>query len=115
MLEKLALNSLATAMLEIPAINMPIARSLNLRHLLHCVVTKRHILEWPFIAPSTRCTFVMIMLFNQLLHMPHLSGGWIILAKEKCSLTDVNKFAQHLRKISFLCIWNFSVIFYFNS
>jgi hypothetical protein len=29
---------------------------------------------------ATRCTCVMIMLFNQLLDMPHLSGGWIILA-----------------------------------
>jgi hypothetical protein len=29
----------------------------------------------------------MIMLFNQLLEMPNLSGGWIILAREKCSLT----------------------------
>jgi hypothetical protein len=28
----------------------------------------------------------MIMLFNQLLDMPHLSGEWIILGKEKCSL-----------------------------
>ena len=31
----------------------------------------------------------MIMLFNQLLDMPQLSGGWIILAKEKCSLTGM--------------------------
>jgi hypothetical protein len=28
----------------------------------------------------------MIMLFNQLLDMPHLPGGWIILAKEYRSL-----------------------------
>ena len=54
-----------------------------------CCVTKLHILEWPFIVHSTRCTCVMIMLFNQLLDMPHLSGGWIILAKEKCSLTGM--------------------------
>jgi hypothetical protein len=52
-----------------------------------CCVTKLHILGWPFIAPSTRFTCVMIMLFNQLFDMPHLSSGWIILAKEKCSLT----------------------------
>ena len=50
-------------------------------------VTKLHILEWPFIVPSTRCTCVMIMLFNWHLDMPHLSGRWIILAKEKCLLT----------------------------
>jgi hypothetical protein len=29
----------------------------------------------------------MAMLFSQLLDMPHLSGGWIIVAKEKCSQT----------------------------
>jgi hypothetical protein len=45
--------------------------------------------EWLFNVPITSCTCVMIMLFNQLLHMPHLSGGWIILAKEKCSLTGM--------------------------
>ena len=50
-----------------------------------CCVTKLHILEWPFIVHCTSCTCVMIMLFNQLLDMPHLSGGWILLAKEKCS------------------------------
>jgi hypothetical protein len=38
-------------------------------------VTKLHILEWPCIVPSTKCTCVMIMLFNQLLYMPHLPGG----------------------------------------
>ena len=54
-----------------------------------CCVTKLDILEWPFIVPSTRCTCVMIMLFNQLLHMPHLSGGRILFAKEKCSLTGM--------------------------
>ena len=66
---------------------LPIA--VNLRHLWHCV-TQLHILEWPFIVPSTRCTCVMIMLFNQLLDMPHLSTRWIILAKEKCSLTGIH-------------------------
>ena len=52
-------------------------------HMALCCVTKLHILEWPFIVPSTRFTGVSIMLFNQLLDMPHLSGGWIILAKDK--------------------------------
>jgi hypothetical protein len=46
-------------------------------------VTKLHTLEWPFIVPSTRCTCVLIMLFNQLIDISLLSGGWIILAKEK--------------------------------
>jgi hypothetical protein len=31
----------------------------------------------------------MNMLFNQLLDMPHLSGGWITLAKEKYSPTEI--------------------------
>jgi hypothetical protein len=42
-----------------------------------------------FIVPSTRPIYVMIMLFNQLLDVPHLSGGWIILAKDICSLTGM--------------------------
>jgi hypothetical protein len=54
-----------------------------------CCMTKLHTFEWPFIVPSTRCTCVMIILFNQLLDMPHLPGGWIILAKEKCSITGM--------------------------
>ncbi len=68
---------------------MPIARSLNLRHLWHCAVRlKLHILEWPFIVASLRHTCAIIMLSNQHLDMPHLWGGWIILAK-KCSLTQI--------------------------
>ena len=43
----------------------------------HCVVTPCFV------------TCVMIMLFNQFLDMPHLSGGWIILAKEYCSPTGM--------------------------
>jgi hypothetical protein len=54
-----------------------------------CCVTKLHLLELPFIIPSTRFTCVMIMLFKQLFDMPHLLSGWIILAKEKCSLTGI--------------------------
>ena len=69
---------------NIPEVSMPIAHSVAL-----CCVTKVHILKWPFIVSSTRCTCVMIMPFNQLLYFPHLSGRWIILAKEKCSLTGM--------------------------
>jgi hypothetical protein len=54
-----------------------------------CCVTKLNILKWPFIVPNTRCTCVMVMLFNQLPYMPHLSGVLIILAKEKSSLTGM--------------------------
>ena len=91
MVEKLTLNYLATALVDIPAVSMPIAQSLKTSEtsVALCRVTKLHILKWPFIVPSTRCTCVMIMQFNQLLDKPHVSGGWIILAKEKCSLTNV--------------------------
>ena len=45
MVEKLTLHSLATALVDIPAVSMPIARSLNLRHLCRYVATK---LNWTF-------------------------------------------------------------------
>jgi hypothetical protein len=38
-----------------------------------------------FYCPSTRCTCVKLMLFNQLCDMPHQLGGWIILAKDEFS------------------------------
>ncbi len=59
---------------------------------LHCMrqmVVKLHILEWPFIVASLRHTSAIIMLSNQYLDMPNLWGGWIISAKEKCSLTQI--------------------------
>jgi len=46
-------------------------------------------LEWPFIVASLRHTCAIIMLSNQHHDMPHLWGGWIITAKEKCSLTQI--------------------------
>ncbi len=54
-----------------------------------CCVIKLHILEWPFIVASLRRTCAIIMLSNQHLDMPHLWGGWIISAKEQCSLTQI--------------------------
>jgi hypothetical protein len=38
MVEKLTLNYLATALVDIPAISMPIAHSLNLRHMALCLL-----------------------------------------------------------------------------
>ncbi len=55
-----------------------------------CCVIKLHILEWPFIVASLRHTCAIIMRSNQHLDMPNLWGGWIISAKEKCSLTDLD-------------------------
>ena len=42
-----------------------------------------------FIVISPEHTCAIIMLFNQHLCMQHLSGGWIILAREKCSLLQI--------------------------
>ena len=39
MLEKLSFNSLATALVNIPAVSTPIARYLNLRHMWCCDTT----------------------------------------------------------------------------
>jgi hypothetical protein len=39
--------------------------------------------------PQHKVQSVMTMLFNQLLDMPHLSGRWIILTNENCSLTGM--------------------------
>jgi hypothetical protein len=52
MVEKLTLNSLATHLVDIPAVSMPIARALNLRHLWHCVVTPLHILVTFLLSPA---------------------------------------------------------------
>ncbi len=54
-----------------------------------CSVIKLHILECHFIVASLRHTCTKIMVSNQHLDVPHLWGGWIISAKEKCSLTQI--------------------------
>ena len=91
MVEKLALNSLSTALGDIPAVSMTIAHSLKTGDLC-CIVlcdTTSHF-RGLFIVPSTRCTCVITMQFNQLLDMPHLSSGWIILVQDKCLLTGMS-------------------------
>lgn len=46
-----------------------------------------------------------IILLDQHLDMPHLSGGWIICAKEKCSLMRIlTKLQQNLSEISVFCL-----------
>ena len=49
----------------------------NLRHLWHCVVWQNCTLKIGLLLSPAQGT-VMIMLFNQLLEMLHLSSGWII-------------------------------------
>ncbi len=63
---ELTFNSWATALVDVPAVSIPIARSLSLRD-----------------------TCAIFMLSNQHLDMPHLWGGRTISAKEKCSITQI--------------------------
>jgi hypothetical protein len=52
---------------------------------------------WLHLVPSTRYICGMIMLFNPLLDMPHLSGGWIILINDKMLTNrDVNEFVHNI-------------------
>ena len=71
-------------------------------------------LERPFIVPSSRCTCVMIMLYNSWYATP---VSWMDCLGKGKMLTnrDVNKLVDNLREISFLCIWNISGIFHFSS
>jgi hypothetical protein len=71
MVEKLTLNSMATALLDIPAVSMPIA---HFETSVALCCEKQNILEWPYIAPSTMCICVMIMLFNQQCHTCQVDG-----------------------------------------
>ena len=76
MVEKLTCSYLATTLVENPAVSMPIACSIktsDIRGIALCEKTAHF--RVAFIVHSTRCTCVMIMLFNQLLDMPHLSDG----------------------------------------
>ena len=63
-----------------------------------CCVTKLHILEWPFIVPSTMWTCVMIMLFNQLLQIYATTVRWMdYLGKgEMITNRDVNKLVHKI-------------------
>ena len=58
MVKKLTLNDLATALGQQSTCQLHAPSKLDTSVAL-CCVTKLHILEWPFIVPST-----MIMLFN---------------------------------------------------
>ena len=61
-----------------------------------CCVTQLHILQWPFIVPSTRCTCVMIMPFNQFLDMPHVRWMDYLGKGEMLTNWDVNTFVDNI-------------------
>ena len=96
--EKLTFNYLATVLVDIPVVRIPNARSLKTWDICGIVLSdKMHILEWPFIVPSTRCTFVMIMLFNQLIDMPHYQVDGYYLGKgEMPTNRNVSKFVHNI-------------------
>ena len=88
MVEKLALNYLATALVDIPAVNMSIARSLKILDICGVVLCdKTALFRVVFYCPQHKVHLCNDDAVNLLLDMPQQSGGLIILAKEKCALT----------------------------
>ena len=78
MVEKLTFNSLATPLVDITAVSMPIARSLKTWDICGIVLcNKTAHLRVAFYCPQHKVHLWVFMLFNQLLDMPHLSGGWM--------------------------------------
>ncbi len=64
MVEKLTLNSRAIALVDIPAVSMPIARSLKTCDICGIVLCDK--------TAHFSVAFYLIMLSNQYLDMPHL-------------------------------------------
>ncbi len=84
MVEKWTFNSRSTVLVDIPAVRMPIACSLktcNICGIVLCDKTAHFRVAFYCVQPKSH-------LCNNL-DMPHLWGGCIISAKEKCSLTQI--------------------------
>jgi hypothetical protein len=93
MILKLTFNYLATALVDIPAVSMPTARSLKRSNIYGIVLfDKTAHFKVAFYCTQHKvqlCSDHAVLVSDQLLDIPHLSGRWIILAKEKCSLTRI--------------------------
>ncbi len=89
MVEKWTFDSWATALVDIPAVSMPIARSLktcDICGIVLCFAAQMlHILERPFIVASLRHTCAIIMLSNQHLDTCEVDG----LSWQRSSLTQI--------------------------
>ncbi len=100
MVEKWTSNSWATALVDIPAVRMPIACSFKTCNICGIVLCDKtaHFRVAFYCGQPIRHTCATIMLSNQHLDMPHLWGGWIISTKEKCSLTltDLDRFVNNI-------------------
>ncbi len=78
MVEKWTFNSRATVLVDIPAVSMPIARSLKICDICGIVMyDKTAHFRVDFYCGSLRHTCAIIMLSNQHLDMPDLWGGLI--------------------------------------
>lgn len=90
---RLIFKSRATTLVAIPTANCTVRSLKACSSIALCYVLKLHTLEGPFIVTSPGHTCVIITLFNEHCDRPHLSGGWVILAKEQCSLLVLLKSA----------------------
>ncbi len=95
MVDKLTFKSWATALVNIPAVNMPIACSSAASVALCCVI-KLHILEWPFIVVSLRYTCAIIMLSNQHLDITPVRWMDYLGQGEVLTNTDLDRFVNNI-------------------
>ncbi len=97
MVAKLTFNSWAAALVDIPAVSMPIARSLKTYDIVAlCCAIKLHILEGPFIVPSLRHTCAIIMLSNQLLDIQPVRWMDYLGKGEVLTNTDLDRFVNNI-------------------
>lgn len=97
-----------SSQVDIPAAGMPFAHSTKPWNICGTDEMKLHILVRPHlfrIGPRQTCA--RAILSNQHLEMPHLSDGWIVLAR-RCSLTWIltKSWTKFERNEPFLCLKN---------
>jgi hypothetical protein len=100
--EKWTFNSLATALMDIPAVSMPIVRSLKTWDICDIVFyDKISHFKAAFYSPSTRSSC-----FISLLICHNCQVDWLFWQRINAHLKGCEQLcAQHLRELSFLFIW----------
>ena len=89
------MNILATALVDIPAVSMPIPRSLKTWDICAIVLCDKNVSFSGLLFIPTQG--IMILLLIQLLDMPHLPGGKDYLGKgEMLTKRHVNKFVHDI-------------------
>ena len=104
MVEKWTLHSLATALVDISAVSMPTARSLNLRHLWNCFVWQLHFVG--FYCPQHKVHLCFAVESASWYATPVRWMDYLVKG-EMLTNRDGNKYAHNFREISFLCVWTF--------